>query len=326
MKLPTFMRFVTPSTVLMTVLLAAPLMMTAVLSLRQCQPEFEVRNVELSTPFGSELVLMQMAKLGLDLLPTQRCDFAGALYFRSLLGWQGEGASSGSTQSLSQALAFTLRYVGLTTPIVLGLGLLLAQGTSRLPRSLRMVCITCSMIPFVLTPVVGALLFKWIFRDGGLIPGLLVPFGVDLHWMAQPWTAEAVVVAYGVWQSTPFAFVVFYAGLMALPSDPIEAAMVDGATPWQIFRLVVVPQLMPLVLFVTLIHVMDAYRVFEPVLVLTQGAFSVSVQYLAYQILLIEQNVHKASAASVLTIIGVLILLIPMILKTWAEHRQGAPR
>ena len=80
---------------------------------------------------------------------------------------------------------------------------------------------------------------------------------------------------------------------------------------------------MPLITFVTMIHVMDAYRVFEPVLVLTQGTFSTSVQYLTYYVLLEENNPFKASAAAVLTVLGIAVLLIPMLRKTWREQRQG---
>lgn len=270
--------------------------------------------------------MMQVVRLDGKGEPVVKCGFAGSLYYRQLLGWTERSAEQEkSASALQPAVAFTLRYVGITTPVVVGLGLLLACAVMRLRPALRAVCITASMIPFVLTPVVGALLFKWLFRDGGLVPGLLQPLGLEVHWMAHPWTAEAVVVAYGVWQTTPFAFIVFYAGLLALPREPIEAAQIDGATPAQIFRLVILPQLGPLLLFVTIILVMDAYRVFESVLVLTQGAFSVSVQYLAYQILLVEQNVHKASAAAVLTIVGVAVLLWPMIQRTWRDHRsQGA--
>ena len=79
----------------------------------------------------------------------------------------------------------------------------------------------------------------------------------------------------------------------------------------------------PLVVFVTLIHLMDAYRVFEPVLVLTQGAFTTSVQYLTYYILLQENNPYKASAAAVLTLIGILVLLIPLLVRTWREQKGG---
>jgi multiple sugar transport system permease protein len=73
----------------------------------------------------------------------------------------------------------------------------------------------------------------------------------------------------------------------------------------------------------SLIHLMDAYRVFEPVMVLTQGVFTASVQYLTYFILLQENNPFKASAAAVLTLIGILILLIPLLIKTYREQRGG---
>jgi len=66
---------------------------------------------------------------------------------------------------------------------------------------------------------------------------------------------------------------------------------------------------------------MDAYRVFEPVLVLTQGAFTTSVQYLTYDILMQQNNPFKASAAAVLTVLGIAVLLIPLLRKTWREQR-----
>ena len=75
--------------------------------------------------------------------------------------------------------------------------------------------------------------------------------------------------------------------------------------------------------YFTLIHMMDAYRVFEPVIVLTQGAFTTSVQYLTYHILLEQNNPFKASAAAVLTLIGIVFLLIPLLVKTWREQKQG---
>ena len=80
---------------------------------------------------------------------------------------------------------------------------------------------------------------------------------------------------------------------------------------------------MPLFVFITLIHLMDAYRVFEPVIVLTQGAFTTSVQYLTYHILLLENNPYKASAAAVLTLAGIVVLLIPLLVKTWREQKGG---
>jgi multiple sugar transport system permease protein len=114
-----------------------------------------------------------------------------------------------------------------------------------------------------------------------------------------------------------------YAGLQGVPQDALEAATIDGATRWQKLRYVTLPHLAPLIVFITLIHMMDAYRVFEPVVVLTQGAFTTSVQYLTYHILLMENNPFKASAAAVLTLVGIVFLLIPLLVKTWREQKQG---
>ena len=141
--------------------------------------------------------------------------------------------------------------------------------------------------------------------------------------MAQAWSAQLLIVLYGVWHVLPFAFIVLFAGLQSVPRDAIEAAQLDGATRWQILRFVTVPHLAPLLVFITLIHVMDAYRVFEPVLVLTQGTFTASVQYLTYIVLLQENNPYKASAAAVLTVLGIAVLLIPLLRRTWREQRGG---
>jgi multiple sugar transport system permease protein len=139
--------------------------------------------------------------------------------------------------------------------------------------------------------------------------------------MAQAWSAQLLIILYGIWHVMPFAFIVFYAGLQGVPQDSLEAARLDGASRWQQLRYVTLPHLAPLLVFVTLIHLMDAYRVFEPVLVLTRGAFTTSVQYLTYAVLLEENNPFKASAAAVLTLIGIGLLLIPLLRRTWREQR-----
>jgi len=221
------------------------------------------------------------------------------------------------------ALRFTLLYVVATTPFVLIGGFVLALAMNHVTQRLKGFFIAASLLPFILTPVVGALAIKWLFRDDGLVPHLLGGVGIQVYWMAQAWSAQLLIVLYGIWHVLPFAFIVFYAGLQGVPQDALEAATIDGASNWQKLRYVTLPHLMPLVVFVTLIHLMDAYRVFEPVVVLTQGAFTTSVQYLTYHVLIQEDNPYKASAAAVLTIVGIAVLLIPLLRKTWREQRRG---
>ena len=72
-----------------------------------------------------------------------------------------------------------------------------------------------------------------------------------------------MLIIYGVWHSAPFAFIVFYAGLQTVPSETIEAAMIDGASRWERTRYVVLPHLVPLIVFISLIQLMDNFRVFN---------------------------------------------------------------
>ncbi len=330
MKPRQFAAFVAPSVLMMLALMALPLVMTVWLSLRSCNPVMEQVQVQQSGPFGSQEVLTQQAKVGVDGKALEQCGWVGGEYYRKVLGLDAttdgpdEGPHTGAPPNeFWVALRFTLIYVAATTPFILLIGLGLALGVNRLTQRLKSLFITAALLPFILTPLVGALAIKWLFRDDGLVSALLAGVGLHIHWMAQASTAQLLIVLYGIWHVSPFAFIVLYAGLQSVSKDALEAASIDGATRWQLLRFVTLPHLMPLMVFITLIHLMDAYRVFEPVLVLTQGAFTTSVQYLTYHILLNEANPYKASAAAVLTLAGIAVLLVPLLVKTWREQRSG---
>ena len=286
--------------------------------------------VEEQTPFGLQESKTMRSKLGSDGKALVTCGPASLSHYAKLLDIDrvSNAVASGNWRDIQAmefwgAMEFTLFYVLATTPFVLGLGLLLALCVNASVERLKSFWIAASLLPFVITPVVGALAIKWLFKDNGLIPYLLSFFNVNIFWMAEAWSARLLIVLYGVWHVVPFAFIVLYAGLQSLPSEAVEAAHIDGANRWQILRYVTIPHLMPLIAFITLIHVMDAYRVFEPVVVLTQGTFTKSVQYLTYHILMNEDNASKASAAAVLTIVGIAILLIPLLRKTWKEYQPA---
>ena len=345
MKTKSFLQFVGPSVVMMMLLLAAPLVITFYLSVRNCAMEMEIVKVEESTPFGVKETVTQRAKLDARGKAVQTCNFVGLDYYRKVLGLDdatprqdgpppdvasgstgGKGipvASEKADNEFLGALRFTLFYTFITLPFVLVIGFLLALGVNSATPKLKGAFITASLLPFIITPVVAALSIKWLFRDNGLIPYLLSHFGIQVFWMAQAWSARLLIIVYGIWHVVPFAFIVLYAGLQSVPQDALEAATIDGASRWQKMRYVTLPHMAPLIVFITLIHMMDAYRVFEPVMVLTQGAFTTSVQYLTYHILLQENNPFKASAAAVLTLIGIVFLLIPLLVKTWREQKQG---
>jgi multiple sugar transport system permease protein len=344
MRRAAFLRFSASSIALMLLLLALPMAMTLWLSVRTCTPELELVAVEMTGPFAAQQVITQRQRLDEAGRPRVHCHFVGLQNYRKVLGLEDPAkaekvvgaekpaektAKAAEVDNRSEhnefldALGFTLLYTLATTPFILGGGLALALAMNQVTQRLKGAFIAASLLPFIITPVVGALAIKWLFRDNGLVSSLLAEVGVQVFWMAQAWSARLLIIVYGIWHVLPFAFIVFYAGLQSVPQDSLEAATLDGANRWQKLRYVTLPHLAPLVVFVTLIHLMDAYRVFEPVLVLTKGAFTTSVQYLTYTILLEESNPYKASAAAVLTLVGIGVLLVPLLRRTWREQRGG---
>jgi multiple sugar transport system permease protein len=291
----------------------------------------ELQKTDQTGPFGSHVVTAQRFKVDANGQALKSCQFVGLDFYKNILGIQSSSTAGPVDQKLPtdghneflNALSFTLLYTAVTTPFILFIGLVLALVTQKISDRFKGLVISMALLPFIITPVVGALAIKWLFRDDGLVFNLLSHVGVQIYWMSEAWSAKLLVIFYGVWHVSPFAFIVLYAGLQGVPQDSIEAARLDGASKLQILWFVTLPHLAPLTIFITLIHLMDAYRVFEPILVLTQGVFTTSVQFLTYSILLDESNPYKASAASVLTLVGIGFLLAPLLKRTWNEQRNA---
>lgn len=176
----------------------------------------------------------------------------------------------------------------------------------------------------IVTPLVGSLIMFWMIDNRGVLgnflswlvsdPDLSVKASTGLMWVS--------LIIYGIWHSAPFAFVVFYAGLQTLPEDQIEAAQIDGASRWQQVRYIVVPHLMPLVTFVALIQLMDNFRVFEPIVGFNASAHATSLSWIIFNDLGGEtRQLSAAAATSVMTILGVAILLSPVLVRTWRDFK-----
>lgn len=334
MRFRTFAFFVAPSVLSMVMLIALPLLGVAYLSFWNGYTQTTFVQVETSGPFGTQMETRPAPVLDENGQPVQVLEWYGAQNYASLLQPQAllnavSGKASDIYRNLTNlpfwgALEYTLLYVVATTPIVLALGFLLALAVNRAPRWTRGFLIFISLMPFIITPVVGALAVKWLFLDNAVLTVLLEKIGFGrIYFLESALSVRLLIIFYGVWHATPFAFVVFYAGLQTIPQDSLEAAVVDGASRFDRIRYVVLPHLAPLVMFVGLIHVMDAYRVFEPVLVFSGGHGADSLQHLTYYILNLQQNFYRASASAILTVIGVVCILIPVLRRFWHGHKEG---
>jgi multiple sugar transport system permease protein len=228
-----------------------------------------------------------------------------------------------------KALRFTLMFTLLTLPLVIGVGLLIALTVNNAAKAVRGPVIFISLLPFIITPVIGSLSIYWLFVGDGILTAMMEKWtGTNISMFAQAWTIELLMYFYRVWHVAPFAFVIFYAGLQTVNMDTLESAVIDGASRWERLRHVIIPHLMPLIVFIALIHLMDCYRVFEEIIGFRSQAHVISLQWLTFDFLTPDdagnRAIARASASAMLTMIGIVFLLILPLRRTWRDHKGGA--
>ncbi|WP_299401983.1 carbohydrate ABC transporter permease [uncultured Roseobacter sp.] len=162
--------------------------------------------------------------------------------------------------------------IALNVEMLLGLGLaLLVNRVTWGQRGLR----TLMMFPMMFSPVLVGFQFKFIFNDNvGLVNNALQSLGfsdVAIPWLVDANLAMFSIIFAEVWTSTSVFAILILAGLFAIPRDPLEAAKVDGCTPWQTFRHITLPYLMPFIYIALAIRSLDVARAYDIVQIMTNG-------------------------------------------------------
>ncbi len=340
MKFRTFAAFVGPSVLMMVFFIALPLVSVFLESFKVTQPVMQQVEVETCTPgFLTQTCTTELKTIpviGADGKVETTTQWQGLQSYRSVLQMDKVWAAIGSSEIGSilqidfwKALRFTLMYTLLTLPLVIGVGLIIALTVNNATRALRGPIIFVSLLPFIITPVIGSLAIYWLFVGDGILTAMMERWsGTNISMFAQAWTVELLMYFYRVWHVAPFAFVIFYAGLQTVNMDTLESAVIDGASRWQRLRHVIVPHLMPLIVFIALIHLMDCYRVFEEIVGFRSQAHVISLQWLTFDFLVPDdagnRAISRASASAMLTMVGIVFLLIWPLRRTWRDHRGGA--
>ncbi|APG46508.1 carbohydrate ABC transporter permease [Phaeobacter porticola] len=336
MKHKSFFWFVLPSAVAMMLFIFFPIISVIVQSFH-VEHEQVIRIVETCDLFGCKesTAIDQEATAALR-AEAPLGQFAGLTTYldRNHLAVSEVGATWNNSNGLRdfggqmlnlpfyKAIGFTLTYTFVVTPLVIILGFVIAVAVNGAAKMLRGPLIFFSLLPMMITPLVGALILFWMVDARGIIgatlqylagdPDLSVKASTPLMWI--------MLMVYGVWHSAPFAFIVYYAGLQSVNQDTLEAARVDGANRWLQIRHVVIPHLVPLTTFIALMQLMDNFRVFEPIVSFAANAHATSLSWSIFNDLGGEtRQLSSAAATSVLTIIGVAILLSPVLVRTWRE-------
>jgi ABC-type sugar transport system permease subunit len=172
------------------------------------------------------------------------------------------------------ALLHTAAFTVVTVTLELVLGLALALVLQRVVRG-RGVVRAAALLPWAMSTVVVALLWRFVFESRtGAANALLVGAGIlaaPVAWLADPLAAWVPLVLADVWKTTPFVALLLLAGLQSIDPVLYEAAAVDGAGDWARFRRITLPMLRHAILVAVIFRMLDAFRVFDLVYVLTSG-------------------------------------------------------
>ena len=339
MKKRDFYFFVVPSLLMMFLFIAVPLAIVFKQSFYITQNVFEKVEVETCTPG----FLKQICETKIETKPKLDENgnvivvsvFVGFENYKNLLQINKfknavYNLSLNEIEKINfwKAFRFTISFCLITLPLVIFLGLLIALTVNNLTRSIKGPVIFISLLPFIITPIIGALAIRWLFVGEGILTALLeYLMQKDIAMFANAWTLELLMIIYRVWHVAPFAFIVFYAGLQTVNKEILESAVIDGANRFERLRYIIIPHLMPLIIFVSLIHLMDSYRVFEEIVAFSSQAYVISLQWLTYDFLIPDETgnrlINRASTSAMLTMVGVSIIITPLLKRTWEDYREG---
>lgn len=182
-------------------------------------------------------------------------------------------------ESLSVTLTFAFTVVVAELFIGVGLALLL-------DRNIRGMSVlrTLFILPMMIAPVVVGLMWRYMYHPTiGTFNRTLKSMGLEgVDWLGQ--NALLSVIIADIWQWTPFIFILALAALQSLPRSALEASRIDGATNWQQIWHIKLPLMMPVLIVTALLRLIDAFKVLEVILVMTEGGPGLSTEIIALRI------------------------------------------
>ncbi|WP_336762950.1 carbohydrate ABC transporter permease [Paenibacillus sp. USHLN196] len=213
-----------------------------------------------------------------------------------------------------QAVWNTIKFMLLAVSIETALGLGIAVLIESMRRGQKVLRITM-LIPSLLPPVTVALIWQMMLSNhNGIINHLLHWFGVGpFNFLMDINIAFNAILFIDIWQWTPFAFLLLYAGLQSVPRSQYEAARVDGAGKMRIFLHITLPNMLPTLFMVILLRTIDTFRLFDKVNILTGGGPANSTTTITQYIY--KQGVYNlqigyGAAASVIMVLLVLVFSV----------------
>ncbi len=220
--------------------------------------------------------------------------------------------------SVARTLYFTA--LAVLVPMVLGVVAALVFNR-RFP--LRGLARTLFILPMMATPVAVALVWTMMFHPQlGVLNWILMQFGIPPSmWIYDARTVIPTLVMVEVWHWTPLVMLIVLGGLASLPQDPYEAAKIDGASPWQSFRHITLPLLMPFIVVALIIRAIDALKAFDTIYVITQGGPGTSSETINIFLYLQGFAYYNMGYASAVVVVFFLLIVSLAALLLWTRNR-----
>jgi len=215
------------------------------------------------------------------------------------------------------ALYLTTILVVTTVGIELLLGLALALLLNREFKGVGLVT-TALLMPMMMAPIVVGLMWKFMYSyDFGIFQYLLTSVGIPkMLFLGSGSLALPSIIAADVWQWSPFMMLIILAGLRSIPREPIEAAMMDGASGVRVFADITLPLLKPVVLIAVLLRAIDSFRMFDQVFIMTRGGPGISTEVLSmytYLRAFAYYYVGYATAIALIMLYAISVIATPLI-------------
>lgn len=212
-----------------------------------------------------------------------------------------------------RAIFGTINYVGFQVAWMVIISIVTALVLNRKIRA-RGFFRSVFFYPVLLSPIVVALIWKWILQENGLLNGIIVSMGFDkLPFLVDAQFARFWVVAISVWAYMGFYTLIVLAGLQSIPADLYEAASIDGANDWYSFWHITLPLLMPTLIVVLVLSLIRAVQVFDIVFAFTGGGPGTATLYLVQYIyengFSSPNKLYGLAASASLLMAGTLVIL-----------------
>ena len=260
----------------------------------------------------------------LDWNPSQRigeADWVGMRNYVNLL----------EDESFHESFFVTLKFASavVVLEMIIGVGLALL-----LDRSIRGMSVlrTVFILPMMIAPIVVGLMWRYMYHPTvGIFNQTLKSWGFEgIPWLSDSWWSLVSIIIADIWQWTPFIFILALAALQSLPRSALEAARIDGANAWQQIIYIKIPLMMPVLIVTALLRLIDAFKVLEVILVMTNGGPGLSTEILSLRISRTASEFRElgvAAAMSNMLLVLLLVLTIAMfIYNKIVENRASQVR